>query len=100
MNRLELRTAAGPADPNGKRGGARKIYDDLAGSALLRRAGKASVSPARLGDQGTTLLASRRKSEPEDRVGAQLRNFYQTLLREPVPERLVALVEGLESQGR
>lgn len=100
MSRLESRTFVGRADIGSGGRSARPVYDDLAGSALLRRSGKASGAPAHRGDQGTALLASRRKSEREDRVGAQLRDFYQTILREPVPERLTDLVKALEAGGR
>ncbi|WP_457795787.1 NepR family anti-sigma factor [Methylocystis sp. S23] len=94
-----------PSDLGGSRGapahGARKTYDDLAGSALLRRSGKNAAGGAPLrGDQAATLLAARRKNEGDDRIGRELRDFYQTMLREPVPERFVALVDALEAQGR
>jgi hypothetical protein len=104
MNFFESRSALSPSDAGGARGAAtspRKAYDDLAGSTLLRRAGKSAVANAPLrGDPASTILASRRKSETDDRVSRQLRDFYQTMLREPVPERLIALVDALEARDR
>jgi hypothetical protein len=81
-----------------RKSGKRKGYDDLAGSSVLRRTGKsaASETPMR-GDKTTTLLAARRKVETDERVGRQLRDFYQSIMREPVPERFVALLGSLEA---
>lgn len=100
MNLFELGSLLSASDAGGARSSASRkaAYDDRAGSAVLRRAGKsASTAPLR-GDQGSALLAARRKTETEDRLGRQLRDFYQTMLREPVPERLVALVESLKEK--
>lgn len=78
--------------------GKRKGYDDLAGSSVLRRTGKAAASNAPMrGDKTTTLLAARRKVEADERVGRQLRDFYQSIMREPVPERFVSLLGSLEA---
>jgi hypothetical protein len=102
MTLLEFGPVPGLGDADGPRSATpRKAYDDLAGSTMLRRAGKsaARVVPLR-GDQASTLLASRHKTEGEDRLGRQLREFYQAMLSEPVPERLVALVNALESKNR
>ena len=76
--------------------GRRKGYDDLAGSSVLRRAGKAAEAPLR-GDKATTLLAARRKAEGDDRVTRELQSFYQSIVREPVPDRFVALIGALEA---
>lgn len=102
MNLLELGSLLSPSDAGATRTAApRKAYDDRAGAAVLRRAGKAAptASPLR-GDQGSALLAARRKTETEDRLGRQLRDFYQKMLREPVPEKLVELVESLDKKDR
>lgn len=74
-----------------------KTYDALAGSAMMRRTGRAFDAPLR-GDAAATLLASRRAAEAEDRVGRQLKDFYQSLMRQPVPDRFVALLDSLEAQ--
>lgn len=74
-----------------------KNYDTLSGSALMRRTGRAFDAPLR-GDKAATLLASRRGAETEDRMGRQLKEFYQSLLQEPVPARLVALLDTLEAR--
>jgi hypothetical protein len=74
-----------------------KNYDALAGSAMMRRTGRAFDAPLR-GDASATLLAARRGAEAEDRMGRQLNDFYQALLRQPVPERFVALLDTLEAQ--
>lgn len=103
MNLLEFGSVLGPSDTGGARssGTGRKGYEDRAGAAHLRRSGKSAATSAPLrGDKGATLLAARHKVEPDDRVGRDLREFYQTILREPVPERFVTLVEALEAQGR
>lgn len=73
-----------------------KLYDGLAGSAVLRRAGKAGKAAPLRGDPATTILAARARTEPEDRISQQLKDFYQSILREPVPERIVQLVADLE----
>ncbi|WP_442756468.1 NepR family anti-sigma factor [Methylocystis sp. JAN1] len=102
MNLLEFGSVLNPSEAGGARSASpRKAYDDRAGSAMLRRTGKgaATVAPLR-GDQGSALLAARRKTETEDRLGRQLRDYYQTMLREPVPERLVALVQSLDERDR
>jgi hypothetical protein len=99
INRSEIASGLGPVDLAGARG-ARNAYDGLAGSALLRRTGKAAAEAAFRGDQGSALLSTRRKNgQQEDRLGAQLRDFYSSKLREPVPERLIALVEALAAKG-
>jgi hypothetical protein len=72
-----------------------KTYDALAGSAMLRRAGRAA--PLR-GDATATLLAARRAADADDRLGRQLQDFYQSLVRQPVPDRFVALIDALEAQ--
>lgn len=83
--------AAGKAGPV-------KTYDDLAGSRLLRRAGKtepAAKAPWR--EPTATLLAARTNVEPEDRVSRQLRDYYRSLAQEPVPERFMQLMDDLEA---
>ncbi len=76
-----------------------KSYDSLAGSALLRRAGKAVGPNARLrGDQAANLLASRGKEAAVDQLGHELSEFYEFLLRQPIPARILALVEALDNQ--
>jgi hypothetical protein len=102
MPLLEFGSVPGLGDAEGSRSATpRKTYDDRAGSAVLRRAGKSAARAAPLrGDQATTLLASRSKTEGEDRLGRQLRDFYQAMLSEPVPERLVALIDVLETKRR
>jgi hypothetical protein len=75
-----------------------KAYDDLAGSRLLRRAGKAEPAAQPPWREPTaTLLAARTNVEPEDRVSRQLRDYYQSLAREPVPERFMQLMDDLEA---
>lgn len=74
-----------------------KHYDNLAGSAMMRRSGRAFDAPLR-GDKAATLLATRRGAKADDRVGQQLKEFYQSLLQQPVPERLVTLLDSLEAQ--
>lgn len=75
----------------------RRSYDDLAGSTLLRRSGKAAglETPQRR-DAASTILAARAKMEPDDRIGRQLRDFYRGLLAEPVPDRFTQLMSDLE----
>ncbi len=97
MNRSEIPSLLGP-DLAGARG-ARSAYDDLAGSALLRRVGKATIGSTLSGDQRAALLSTRRRNLWEDRIGVLLREFYSSKLREPVPERLIALVEALAAKG-
>lgn len=78
--------------------GARTGGDGPSGAALLRRAGKAvSVETTLRGAAGATLLAARLRSAPEDRLSRQLREHYQDLLREPVPERFLELIAALEA---
>lgn len=103
MNLSELGKSLGPADLGAarvaKRPTALKSYDSLAGSALLRRAGKAAGTRAPLhGDQASALLASRYKEAPTDQLGRQLSDFYEAMLREPIPERILALVEALDAR--
>ncbi|MGE5389038.1 MAG: NepR family anti-sigma factor [Hyphomicrobiales bacterium] len=74
-----------------------KSYDNLATAELIRRTGKSSGSALR-GDQVSTILASRRRQEVQDKLGRQLTDYYQAVLREPVPHRIMALVEALEAQ--
>jgi hypothetical protein len=100
MRPFEFGTVLGSNDLAGARNpqapAARASYDNRSGSALLRRSGKAAPFDAPLrGDQRSARLASRRKPEVDDRAFQQLRDYYQALLREPVPERLTALVEAL-----
>lgn len=91
-----------PAVDAGKRmaGGPQSLknYDNLSGSSMMRRAGRAFDAPLR-GDKSATLLATRRTAEAEDRVSRELGQFYQSLLQEPVPQRLIALLDSLEAQG-
>jgi hypothetical protein len=44
-------------------------------------------------------LPARLGEEARDEIGAQLRAMYAALTREPVPERLVALLHRLGSDG-
>jgi hypothetical protein len=89
-----------PALDAGQRGAAApqtvKNYDTLARSAMMRRAGRGFDAPLR-GDANAMLLAARRSAEAEDRVGRQLKDFYQSLLQQPVPDRFVALLDSLEA---
>ncbi len=99
MRPFEFGTVLGSNDLAGARNpqapAARASYDNRSGSALLRRSGKAAPFDAPLrGDQRSALLASHRKPV-DDRAFQQLRDYYQALLREPVPERLTELVEAL-----
>jgi hypothetical protein len=83
MNPMLSATAPGPVDFVGP--GARKAYD--------------LVGPAVLGESGALpLLASCRHRGAEDPLNRRLHDFYETMLREPVPARLLALVEALEAQ--
>jgi hypothetical protein len=78
-----------------------KAYDDLAGSRLLRHAGKADpLEKTPWCDLTPTILADPAKTGPEDKLDRQLRNFYQSLTREPVPERFIQLVSALESEKK
>lgn len=98
MNFQDIATPAGVTGAKRTRArGALKAYDTLAGAELIRRAGKARHAPLR-GDKAATLLASRRAQEAEDRLGRQLTDYYQAMLREPVPDRIKALVEALDAQ--
>ncbi|WP_363347189.1 NepR family anti-sigma factor [Methylocystis echinoides] len=102
MNLLEL-GKTGPNDLGAariaKRPTALKSYDSLAGSAMLRRAGKAGGSnPPLHGDPASKLLASRYKEVATDHLSRQLSDFYEAMLRQPVPERILALVEALDAQ--
>jgi hypothetical protein len=74
-----------------------KNYDNLSGSAMMRRTGRAFDAPLR-GDKAATLLATRRGAATEDRTGRQLEEFYQSLLQQPVPAHLIALLDSLEAQ--
>jgi len=74
------------------KGGLARAYDDLAGLRLLRRARRAAP-PA-------TLLSAREKADAEDRISRQLRDFYQSLTREPVPERFMQLIADLEAGNK
>lgn len=97
MTQLEFGPLLLQSDADGSRSASpRKAYDDLAGSTVLRRAGKsaARVVPLR-GDKGSTRPAARQKIEGEDRLSRELREFYQAMLREPVPQPLLALVNAL-----
>ncbi len=89
------RRAAG-ADKS--RSSARKAYDSLAGSEVLRRTGKAAfANDVRRGDPAAAILAARRRNDVEDRIDAQLRGYYQAVTREPIPERILALLDRLEA---
>jgi hypothetical protein len=72
-------------------------YDTLAGSALLRRAGRGAAAPLR-GDQAATLLAARGREVAADQIGRQLTDFYDAILRQPVPDRILALVDALDAK--
>lgn len=103
MNLLELgkrRSLHDLVAPQVAKGpGSIKPFDSLAGSALLRRAGKTAGSNAPLrGDQASNLIASRRKEAPLDQLGRELSNYYEFLLSQPIPERIVALVEELDAR--
>ncbi len=74
-----------------------KAYDALAGSAMLRRGGKSAGSEPLRGDQASTLLASRRRSDADETLDQKLKDFYQKLLRQPLPERYAALIRSLEA---
>ncbi len=104
MNLLESGKSFGPNDLVAprvtRRSNAVKSYDSLAGSALLRRAGKAAGSNALPGDQASKLLAARRNESCADQLGRELLNFYEDLLRQPIPDRILALVDALDAQGR
>ncbi len=98
MNLLEIGTViGGKGAQSAKSPGALKSYDNLAGSESIRRAAKASGAILR-GDQVSTLLTTRRSKEARDRLGRQLTDYYQAMLREPVPDRIMALVAELEAQ--
>lgn len=103
MNLLESGKSFGPNDQGAprvaKRPNAIKSYDGLAGSALLRRAGKAAGSNALRGDPASMLLAARRKESCADQLGRELLTFYEGLLRQPIPDRILALVEALDAQN-
>jgi hypothetical protein len=100
MNLLEPGKSARPHDFGVQQIAKTKgSYDKLAGSALLRRAGRAAGATAPLrGDQAATLLASRDRKAAADQVGRQLSDFYEAILRQPVPDRILALVDALEAK--
>ena len=75
-----------------------KPYDERAGATVLRRAGKA-VRPDLRGDQTAALLAARRKEPVRALVASDLNDFYQAMLREPVPTRFIKLLDALEAQS-
>ena len=76
-------------------------YDNLAGSAMLRRTAKAAASkPVGGALPGSGLLASRLKELAVDQLGRELSNFYESILRQPVPKEILALVEALDTQQR
>jgi hypothetical protein len=98
MNLLEIGTViGGKGAQSAKSASALKSYDNLAGAESIRRAGKAGGAPLR-GDQASTLLTTRRAKEAQDRLGRQLTDYYQAMLREPVPDRIMTLVAELEAQ--
>lgn len=100
MNVSGSGNAAGAGSRKG-RPAAKRAYDRFAGAAVLRRTGKADpADEARRGDPAAALLAARRKSGAEDRIALQLRAYYQSLASEPVPERIMALIESLEAGSR
>lgn len=102
MNRLEFGTLLSPSDVGARASNAPKslkAYGNLASSTILRRSGKAGGLASHLrSDQAATLLSARRKLEAEDCLGRELAEFYQAMLSQPVPERLLALVEALEAK--
>jgi hypothetical protein len=94
MNLNERGTTIGP-----RKIGLRRAYDERPGASFLRRIDKSGTSTVPLrGDQPSTLLAARRKKEVDDRVNGELRDYYQSVLRAPVPERLVSVVDALFSE--
>ncbi|GLI92395.1 NepR family anti-sigma factor [Methylocystis echinoides] len=95
MNLLEFGTTH--RGKSAKAPKAARPYDNLAGAEMMRRAAKARGATLR-GDQHSTLLASRRANESQDRLCRQLKDYYQTMLREPVPDRILALVEALDAR--
>lgn len=98
MNLLEFgRPQIGKATKASKAHSSLKSYDNLAAAELIRRTGKSNAAALR-GDQVSTILASRRTQDAQDRLGRQLTDYYQAILREPVPDRIMALVEALEAQ--
>lgn len=98
MNLLEFGTPQiGKTTKATKAHSSLKSYDNLAAAELIRRTGKSKASTLR-GDQVSTILTSRRTQEAQDKLGRELTDYYQAILREPVPERIMALVEALEAQ--
>ncbi|MCC3245431.1 hypothetical protein LG047_08855 [Methylocystis sp. WRRC1] len=87
----------GTSMPAGKTN-SRLKYDDLAGSSMLRRSGKAAANQPSRGDPGTTLLSARRRGGVEQILGKQLRDLYRSVLAEPVPARFVELLNNLEAR--
>lgn len=76
----------------------RKSYDGLAGATALRRAGKAA-GPDLRGDQAASPLAARRRTDPaKDRAARELTDYYQAILRQPIPARFTRLLDALEAQ--
>ncbi len=101
MNLTELGGRPSPNDlgaARGAKGKALTSYDSLAGSSMLRRAGKADPTDGLRGDQASRLLAARRREVATDPLGRQLAEFYQEILRQPVPARILDLVEALDAQ--
>ncbi len=98
MNLLEFGTPQiGKATKAPKAHSSLKSYDNLAAAEIIRRTGKSGGSGLR-GDQVSTILAPRPTQDIQDKLGSQLTDYYQAILREPVPDRIMALVESLEAQ--
>jgi hypothetical protein len=93
MNLTEFATPhGGKATRPAKAHNTLKSYDRLAAAELVRRTGKSR------GDQISTVLAPPLAQQAQDRLGRELSDYYQAILREPVPERIMALVEALEAR--
>jgi len=74
-------------------------YDDLAGSSVLTRSGKAATDKNLRGDVATTILSARRRNHSGQALAKQLRELYQSVLAEPIPDRFIELLGRLEAEG-
>lgn len=93
--RAKAETSGKPQAPGARI--ARERYDDLAGASVLRRAGKAADDGAARGVMGAPLLSARRRSRAGQGIGDRLRDMYQSVVDEPIPARLVELLDRLEA---
>jgi Anti-sigma factor NepR len=88
-------------DPPGNRNPAPLARDQPEDEDLRRSRGIGDSAPRRPGRAAARRRhgdAARRAADADDRLGRQLQDFYQSLVRQPVPDRFVALIDALEAQ--